>query len=202
MSLRRPLASLLCLLGLATSAQAQTTPAAYKYAATVSVAVPKNSAADAASKDKTLPTSIKFSPCNAGRDQLLFTVKYDAGKDSASLQNTYLIFHRDNSFFPLVRQGLNNVIAPIFKSYTSPADIPGSDSYTAAENNLGGLKTDIVLGGELPLEGMASGIWMVTAIIAPAASVNFDDPATWSAWDTTTFMLGKPWIGWHHSTCT
>ena len=31
--------------------------------------------------------------------------------------------------------------------------------------------------------------------------VNFDAPATWSAWDTVPFMLRKPWTGTADATC-
>ncbi len=204
---RIPLAAGACLLALAGLAQAQATPTtptppAYKYAVSVSITVPANSAGSIASKDKTQPTSTRFSPCSSASDQLLFTVKYDAGKDANSLQNTYVIFHRQDSFFPLVRRGLNNVTAPFFKAYADPSNIDRTDAYTLAANNLGGLKTENLLGGELPVEGLASGIWMVTAIVAPAATVDFDKPSTWSAWDTATFMLGKPWTGTQNATCS
>lgn len=193
-----------CLLALAGLAHAQTTPPtpAYKYVVSVSITVPANSAGSIAAKDKTQPTSTRFSPCSSASDQLLFTVKYDAGKDASNLHNTYVIFHRDDSFFPLVRRGLNNVTAPFFNAYAAPGSISSADAYTLAANNLGGLKTENLLGGELPVEGLASGIWMVTAIVAPAATVNFDNPATWSAWDTATFMLGKPWTGTLNASCS
>ncbi|MNT87513.1 hypothetical protein D3C72_2279340 [compost metagenome] len=51
------------------------------------------------------------------------------------------------------------------------------------------------------MHGIDSGVWLITAIIAPASTVNFDDPRTWSAWDTLPFMLRKPWKGLINNSC-
>lgn len=63
-------------------------------------------------KNKTLPAGIDFSPCIPAAaedvankvkaapnlDQLAFTIKYDAGKETADLQNVYVIFsHPDTA---------------------------------------------------------------------------------------------------------
>ena len=186
---------------------AQAQPTTYAYSVALTLAAPKGSASEAASKNKTLPAGIKFSPCDAtALDQFAFTIKYDAGKAAVgttpgTLQNVYVIFHRDGSFvFPLVRSPLITTGA-IFKVYVAPGNIQTTDAYTAVSDNLGGAQTEVILGGNLTLHGLDSGVWLVTAIIAPAATVNFDDPRTWSAWDTLPFMLRKPWKGFTNSYC-
>ena len=195
------------------------TPPPYAYSASIAITVPKNSAAEANGKLKGQPTATRFTPCSAGKDQLLFTLKYDAGKDSASpIVDTYVLFRSPGGmFFTLARQQAN-AIGPLLKGYptvaslnyrtpvTTPPAVPaGTDAfeqtYTAAANNLGGLKTEVLLGGELALEGLEEGVWMITTIVADSSSVNFADPSTWKAWDTATFMLGKPWTGTTASTC-
>lgn len=205
---RFPLGMGACLLALASLAHAQTAPTApsYKYSVTLTLTVPKGSAAEAAAKDKTKPAAMRYSPCLAGTstapnlDQLAFNLKYDAGKDSTSMRNVYLLFYKDGTFFPLVRQRLTTT-GSFFKSYPSVSNILATDTYTAAGDNLGGAQTEVILGGNLVLEGLPSGVWTVTAIVAAPNSINFDNPATWDAWDTVPFMLGKPWLGVSHLTC-
>lgn len=175
-----------------------TTTGAYSYSMTVAIAAPKGSAAEIISKDKNLPVSIEFSPCAASKlDQFIFTIKYDAGKTVDDLQSVYLIFNKPDTntygFYPLVRR------PPIasgssFKIYSSPQDMVSTDTYVSAASNLGGAQTEIILGGSISMETLSSGLWMLTAIIAPEKTVNFDDPSTWSAWDVVPFLLRKPWL--------
>jgi len=200
-------------LGCASALAAGTTPLPYAYSASIAVSVPKNSAGEANAKLKGQPTATRFTPCNSGKDQLLFTLKYDAGKDSTSpILDTYVLFRSPGGvFFTLARQQ-SNAIGPVMRMYPTVAalddpdpappspDVPpnpvaATQTYTAAANYLGGLKNEALLGGELALEGLEEGIWMVSAIVADSASVKFGDPATWKAWDTATFMVGKPWTG-------
>lgn len=195
----------IALAAMAPAAHAQLT--SYAYSVSVTVAAPKGSAAETAAKNKTLPAGIKFSTCDASAlDQFAFTLKYDAGKPSvgtaaSTLQNVYLVFHQDAGvYYPLVRQPLVTTGA-FFKVYNSPSNILPTDAYTATSDNLGGSQTEVVLGGNLTVQGLSSGVWMITAIVAPAATVNFDDPKTWSAWDTVPFMLRKPWRGMLNSSC-
>ena len=206
LALLLPLAAALCTAAPAVHAQATST---YKYSVVLSVAAPKGSASETALKDKTLPTATRFSPCTAaaGLDALAFTIKYDAGKPAtttpvaaSTLKDVYLVFHKDGNYFPLVRQPLTQTGA-YFKVYTNPASILGGDAYTLQANNLGGLQTEVLLGGNLSMQGLDSGVWLVSAIIADAGAVNFDDPATWAAWDTLAFVLRKPWKGATETSC-
>ena len=210
MSIRHTIAAAACALTLATSAQAQTAPAPkpYAYSVSLSITAPKGSASDAVAKDKSKPAGLRYTPCLADQyDQLGFTIKYDAGKLDAKTstdqrQNVYLIFYQDGYFFPLVRQRLTSS-QPFFAAYTSVGGIKKTDTYTDLDTNLGGAQTEGVLGSSLVLEGLPRGLWTVTAIVAKEAGVDFDDPSTWSAWDTVPFMLGKPWLGadGHTSVC-
>ena len=79
--------------------------------------------------------------------------------------------------------------------------IQRTDAYAAANNNLGYAQTEVIFGGNIGLEGLSAGLWLLTAIIADSATVNFDDPSTWDAWDSKPFMLGKPWKGTTAPTC-
>ncbi len=185
----------------------QAQPTTYAYSVAVTVTAPKGSASEAVSKNKTLPVGVKFSPCDmTALDQFAFNIKYDAGKPAvgttpSTLQSVYVVFHRDGGlFFPLVRNPLITTGA-IFKVYPASGNIQAIDTYTAVGDNLGGAQTEVILGGNLTVHGLDSGVWLITAIIAPASTVNFDDPRTWTAWDTVPFMLRKPWKGIINSSC-
>lgn len=184
---------------------AATAQVSYAYSVNLTVTAPKGSAAETAAKNRKLPAGMRFSPCDAAAlDQFAFTIKYDAGKPAtgsvpSTVQNVYLVFHKDGAYFPLVRQPLLGT-SPYFAGYGDPSSILSTDTYTAAADNLGGLQTEVVLGGNLTVQGLDSGVWNITAIIA-SPPVNFDDPATWSAWDTVPFMLRKPWKGTANAVC-
>lgn len=230
-ALTKPLA---CAVALLASAFAGNSYAAgYNYSVTLGITTPKGSSAEIASKDKTLPAGVDFSPCwakvaatvdAAGKtipeklnlDQLAFTIKFDAGKKAEELRNVYVIFsHPDtgltagsNPYLALsvFRDKLTN--SALFKPYATAAGIQASDTYAAATTNLGYAQTETILGGNIPLEGLSSGLWLVTAIIGgssitgtTATAVNFDDPSTWDAWDSKPFMLGKPWKGTTAASC-
>lgn len=230
-ALTKPLA---CAVALLASAFAGNSYAAgYNYSVTLGITTPKGSSAEIASKDKTLPAGVDFSPCwakvaatvdAAGKtipeklnlDQLAFTIKYDAGKTATDLKNVYVIFsHPDTGltasakpYLALVRDKLTADTE--FKPYATAADINidrATATYAAATSNLGYAQTETILGGNIPLDalppatGLSSGLWLVTAIIGDGATIDFDDPATWSAWDSKPFMLRKPWKGTAANTC-
>ena len=224
-ALTKPLA---CAVALLASAFAGNSYAAgYNYSVTLGITTPKGSSAEIASKDKTLPAGVDFSPCwakvaatvdAAGKtipeklnlDQLAFTIKYDAGKTTENLQNVYLIFsHPDTA---LIAGGKPYLALSVFrdkltanaefKSYATAAGIQAADTYAAASSNLGYAQTETVLGGNIPLEGLASGLWLLTAIVGGNGTpISFDDPSTWKAWDSVPFMLRKPWKGTTAASC-
>ena len=221
-ALTKPLA---CAVALLASAFAGNSYAAgYNYSVTLGITTPKASAAELAGKNKTLPAGIDFSPCIPAAaedvankvkaapnlDQLAFTIKYDAGKTTENLQNVYLIFsHPDTA---LIAGGKPYLALSVFrdkltanaefKSYATAAGIQAADTYAAASSNLGYAQTETVLGGNIPLEGLASGLWLLTAIVGGNGTpISFDDPSTWKAWDSVPFMLRKPWKGTTAASC-
>jgi ABC-type multidrug transport system fused ATPase/permease subunit len=119
-------------------------------------------------------------------------------------QHIYVIFNKPDfligGYVALVKTPLLSVL-PFFVPSNTAAAIRKADTYIAAANNLGIAQSEILLGGNLRLEGLPAGLWSVTAIIADSAAIDFDDPATWDAWDVDTFILGKPWEGAINKTC-
>lgn len=189
------------------------TAASYKYAVSITVSEPIGSASALTAAGPAKPSSTKWSPCTSATalDQLNFTLKYDAGKTvttgattTDSRHNIYVIFNKPeettNGYFTLVKNSLVAASA-YFVASNSASTIVNTNTYIAAADNLGGLRTEILLGGNLRLEALPTGIWSVTAIVADSATVNFDDPATWDAWDVSTLVLGKPWKGSSNTAC-
>ena len=198
----------LALQAFAPIASAQTATA-YKYSVTITVSEPAGSAAALTAAGPKKPTSTRISPCSSATalDQFTFTLKYDAGKSLASTdtrRSIYVIFNKPDfltgGYVALVKNPLLSVL-PFFVPSDTAAAIRKADTYIAAANNLGIAQSEILLGGNLRLEGLPAGLWSVTAIIADSAAIDFDDPATWDAWDVDTFVLGKPWEGTINKTC-
>lgn len=192
---------------IATGAWAQAT---YKYTMTTTVTLPKGSAGE---KTPTgLPLSMKISPCSDATklDQVTFTVKYDAGKTDTDKRDVYVIFHRldatgaagNEKFYTLVK-----VFPGSTAQLNARADVAAltaaatTDIYVKAANNLGGAITETVLGGNIILEGLQAGMWSLVGIVADSTTVDFDDPATWLAWDVAPFLVRKPWEGTANNTC-
>ena len=213
-------ASAAIVLGLsATVAQAQ--PATYAYSAAITLGTPAGtSGAVNGTTNKKLPIGIKNLSClPATKDQLSFTLKFDAGKPASgpsddpvqsTLQNVYLIFSKDSGLFatvyrestsgsPLTGLALNvktaTAIGASATTTTTDLNYYKTKPYYKSTNLLGGVQTEVFVGGPLPFEAFESGIWSATLIIAPETVVDFDDPSTWSAWDTGPFLLRKPWKG-------
>ena len=194
--------------------RAQAVAPAYKYAISVTITAPAGTSAALIAADKSKPVSTKLSPCNGATnpDQLNFTLKYDAGKTTTSgavttdsRRDVYVIFHQPeiaiNGYFLLKKNALT-AAAPFFVASASAAVIPVSSSYIAQADNLGGAQTEVLLGGNIRLETLPTGIWAVTTIIGGSATpVDFDNPATWDARDVATFVLGKPWQGAANMVC-
>ena len=237
-ALTKPLACAVALL--ATAFAGNSYAAGYNYSVTLGITTPKASAAELAGKNKTLPAGIDFSPCIPAAaedvankvkaapnlDQLAFTIKYDAGKETADLQNVYVIFsHPDTGltagakpYLVLKRDELTADVK--FLGYANTTEMMAGNSsaipplekaanapYTSKARNLGYAQTEVILGGNIPLDalppatGLSSGLWLVTAIIGDGATIDFDKPSTWSAWDSKPFMLRKPWKGTAEAVC-
>lgn len=201
------MAAAISLSAIAPPIHAQTTT--YKYSVSVTVSEPKGSAAEQTKAGPTKPSSTKFSPCSslAGLDQLTFTLKYDAGKYSTtsdSRRSIYILFNKPDlatgGYAALVKNPLKST-SPFFVVTDTAAATNKGDTYIAAADNLSVAQSEVLLGGNLRLENLPSGVWSVTAIVADSTAVNFDDPATWDAWDVATFVLGKPWVGAANTSC-
>ncbi|MBV5267031.1 MAG: hypothetical protein JZU67_00610, partial [Burkholderiaceae bacterium] len=73
--------------------------------------------------------------------------------------------------------------------------------YLPKSINGGGSITETILNVVLSGAENVAGTWQVIGIVADSATVNFDDPTTWAAWDTGTFMIKKPWFGDLNNNC-
>lgn len=212
----RPLifAASLLLAAHGSSVLAQTTdpePKPYtSYSVVLTITAPSGSAA--ASLKKTQPAGTKFSPCSSADslDQLTLTIKYDAGKIAENKRDLYVFFYRpeakgeknDPAYFSVTKR--RSATPYLITERYSISDLNTNraiDAYVPAADNLGGAITEVVLGGNSVLEGLASGTWQAIGIVADAATVDFDDPETWLAWDVATFVLRKPWMGTSNTSC-
>lgn len=160
--------------------------AAYNYNVVLTVAAPKGSAAEAAAKDKTQPTSIKYTTCNLANadgsstgtlDQLNFSVKYDAGKADSELADVHLMLQGFTTggpqYYPLVRtNGITGGVALAGPAITANAltvvynGLAGK-TYLAKEDNPGiGAQSEVLFGNNVTLTGLPKGVWALTAVIA------------------------------------
>lgn len=173
--------------------------ATYSYKMAVVASLPTGSAG--ATSVATRPTNTKMTPCSTAKpDAVAFTVTYDAGKVAADLKDVYLILYNPNDAGPFYTLKKNTLVAG--PSLTARADVAAlntnkaTDIYVATTSNLGaGSTSENVLGSSIPVDGVTSGTWQLVGIIADKASVDFDDPSTWAAWDVATVVFGKPWKG-------
>lgn len=184
--------------------------AAYKYAISLALSMPAGSAGATLTAD--MPKGIKISPCSsaAALDQITIALKYDAGKVAADKRDVYMVFYRtdavgnsfDPKFFPIVKRFPGPNFQVVARADVQDMnDNKAADIYVTAANNLGGAITETILGGNIVLEALPSGLWMALSIIADSATIDFDDPSTWLAWDAVPFLLRKPWQGTANSTC-
>lgn len=179
--------------------------AAYAYKVTMTLTAPKGSAGEKLAT--TQPASTKLAPCSDAKlDQVTFTVTYDAGKLTSDKRDLFIILYSPaNELFAHKKYSLGSSPNLITGPFT-PSTLVGSvadNIYLAATENLGqGAQTDVLFGGYINLESVATGTWQLVAIIANSTTVDFDDPTTWAAWDATTLMVGKPWAGITKTVCT
>ena len=85
--------SIACCLALGGSLAHSADAPDYKYAMKIAVVSPKGSLSEAVAKDKTKPSSVRFTPCNDDlkQDVLSFQLDYDAGKVSKSKEDGSLV---------------------------------------------------------------------------------------------------------------
>lgn len=176
----------------------------YVYKISMTITAPKGSAGETLSSSQ--PISTKLSPCTDTKlDQITIGVTYDAGKTTLEKRDVYIILHAPTGgLYPIKKYALGTSSPTISGPFAPDKLIGGvlSNIYLQAANNLGqGAQTETIFGGYINLETIATGTWQVVAIIADATKVDFEDPATWSAWDAVTLMIGKPWAGNSKMTC-
>lgn len=174
--------------------------AAYSYKITVAASMPKGFAGEKLAT--TQPTNTKTTPCSTAKiDAVTFTVTYDAGKVVADLKDVYLILYNPglgaSPLYTIKRNALGT--GPTLTAYATAAlatAAAATDIYVKTTENPGtGSISETVLGGSIIVEGVASGTWQLVGIIADKATVDFDKPSTWAAWDVGTIVFGLPWTG-------
>lgn len=169
----------------------------YAYKVTMTLVAPKGSAGEKLAVSQ--PTATKTSPCSDTLpDQITVTVTYDAGKTTSEKRDLYIILHSPTGLlYPVKKFTLGT--APTIRGPFTASTLAGSvadNIYLRAIDNLGqGAQTETLFGGYISLRSIATGTWQVAAILANSSTVDFEDPTTWSAWDTATIIVGKPWAG-------
>jgi hypothetical protein len=180
--------------------------AAYSYKISVVASFPTGTAGKTLAA--TQPVNTRLTPCSTGKiDAITFTLTYDAGKVLADLKDVYLILYNPDNASPYytIKRSLFGA-GPVLTARATPAALTAAaatDIYVKVADNPGsGSITETVLGGYINLDSVTTGTWQMIGIIADNASVNFDDPTTWTAWDVATVIFGKPWKGASGTACT
>ncbi len=170
--------------------------AAYNYNAQITITAPKGSTAEAAAKNKALPTGVKFSTCApdvtaAGirnPDFLNFSVKYDAGKLAEEIGDVFLVLQdltettgTGNRYYLLSRTsgvggGMSltgaataTALDALAVAWDADVAVPKTvpGPFLAATDNLGtGAQTEILFGGNLNLLGLDKGLYALSVVIA------------------------------------
>ncbi len=168
---------------------------------------PKGSAGE--KPPATLPTNTEISPCSSTTlvDSVIFTLTYDASNASTKKpdRDVYVIIHNaggDPRFYSVQKKGPS--VAPTMTPRTDVTALTAAratDIYLRIADNPGTAVTETLFGGFISLDGLPNGTWQLVGIVADSTEVDFDDPATWNAWDVATVMLAKPWGGKTASVC-
>ncbi|MEO7107202.1 MAG: hypothetical protein ABIZ09_12590 [Rhodoferax sp.] len=175
----------------------------YAYKVNMTLTAPKGSAAEKLATNK--PSTTKMTPCiDTLPDQVNITITYDAGKTALERRDLYVILNSPTgTLFPIKKYTLGS--SPVIRGPFTPSTLTGSlddNIYLRSADNLGqGSQTETLFGGYISLESVATGTWQVVSILANSSTVDFEDPATWSAWDVATLIVGKPWAGVSKGSC-
>ena len=175
----------------------------YAYKVTMTLVAPKGSAGEKLATNK--PSTTKLSPCiDTLPDQVNVTITYDAGKTALERRDLYVILNSPTgTLHPIKKFTLGS--SPVIRGPFTPATLVGSvedNIYLRSADNLGqGNQTETLFGGYISLESVGTGTWQVVSILANSATVDFEDPATWSAWDVATLIVGRPWAGASKNSC-
>ncbi len=146
------------------------------------------------------PSNTKFSPCVTGKvDAATFTLTYNAG--SPADKDVYLLIFEPAADgvttpkFCAMKKGTLTTPVGFIPRLTASAIVAATDIYLEMADNPGGTITETFLGGSILLDGVRTGTWQIIGIVADSTTVNFNDPTTWTAWDSATIMVGMPWTG-------
>lgn len=175
----------------------------YAYKVTMTLVAPKGSAAEKLATNR--PSTTKMSPCiDTLPDQVNVTITYDAGKTALERRDLYVILNSPTgTLHPIKKYTLGS--SPVIRGPFTPSTLVGSvedNIYLRSVDNLGqGAQTETLFGGYISLESVETGTWQVVSILANSSTVDFEDPATWSAWDVATLIVGKPWAGITKTSC-
>nr|WP_295775426.1 hypothetical protein [Rhodoferax sp.] len=175
----------------------------YAYKVTMTTLAPKGSAGEKLAA--TQPSSTKTTPCSDTLpDQVTVTLTYDAGKTALEKRDLFIILNSPTGTLLPVKKFTLGASPTILGPFTA-STLTGSAAdniYLRAADNLGqGAQTETLFGGYINLRSIPTGTWQVVAILANSSTVNFEDPTTWSAWDVTTLVVGKPWAGITKTIC-
>lgn len=174
-----------------------------KYSMKVAVTMPTGTSGAATVTSGTKPTNTKYVPCDNATvtDGVTITLTYNATGTAGTVDaDVYVLFYdpHTTNFYMIKR---TTFTAPIGITVTTNLGVAAAtaakstDIYLAAANNPGGTITETLLGNTIYIMGAPAGTWQVVGIVAPSATVDFNDPATWKAWDVGTFVIRKPWLG-------
>lgn len=186
--------------------------AAAKYSMKVAVTMPTGTSGAATVTAGTKPTNTKYVPCdNATKtDAITITLTYNAVGTAGTVDaDIYVLFYNPHDaatkYYMLTRTTFPvttvSVTPRIAVSGSANNIVPATDIYLAVANNPVSTVTETLFGSYVSIVGAPAGTWHVVGIVAPNATVNFDDPSTWSAWDVASFVIRKPWLGVTNTAC-
>ena len=177
------------------------------YAMKVTPSMPKGSAGEKLATSQ--PTNTKLSPCSSSTqvDAVTFTLAYNAGS-GPDLLDVYMLFFNpgadgifDPHYYIVSKTALSTGGLALVPRYTLSEVNPATDMYLAKEANPGSSVTETLLSSFITVDGVPAGTWQLVGIMGDRATINFDNPSTWAAWDVATVMLRKPWPGSSNSYC-
>jgi len=183
--------------------------AADTYSMKVTPTMPKGSAGEKLAS--TQPSSTKLSPCDNNPlyptvDAVTFTLAYNAG--SSTRLDVYMLFYNPNGdgissprYYVVSRSAISSGGLALVPRNTLSDLVASVDIYLSREASLGVAVTETLLGSFVSVDGVPAGTWQLVGIVADRATVDFDDPGTWAAWDVATVILRKPWVGSANSVC-
>jgi len=173
------------------------------YTMRVAITSPKGSSGD--KPPAKYPVTTRTLPCDGpGFDAITMTATYDATNASKQVdRDVYLMLFNPEAigaprFMVLKKQNIGSPLVIRWRNDFSEID-PREDVYLPRGENLStaGAVTEVLISSVISTQGATSGIWQLIGIVADgkSATLDFDDPATWDAWDVATVVLRKPWRG-------